>query len=94
MANELFGWNHRVRKRIIKSNIEGIEDTPWYDIVEAHYGSKENADNHKSNGWTVDGIAPGSEDIEGLRWELEHMLAALDKPIIEDEPADRKLGED
>jgi hypothetical protein len=69
---------------MVKANIDGTEFEPWYDIVEAHYASEEDADNCKSNGWTVDGIAPGSLDIEGLRWELEHMLASLDKPIIED----------
>jgi hypothetical protein len=76
-------WNHRIRKRVIP-RIEGYEATVWYDIVEAHYDSHEDADNNKISGWTVDGIAPGGETIEDLKWELEHMLAALSKPILED----------
>jgi len=70
-------WNHRIRKRIISGE-------PWYDVVEAHYESHKNAENNEECCYTEDGIAPGGSDIEELKWELEHMLAALNKPIIEE----------
>lgn len=33
--------------------------------------------------WTDDAVEVESETVEGLRWVLEHMLKALDEPVIE-----------
>lgn len=65
-------WNHRVVKVT-----EG--DELFYGIHEAYY--------HKGEGepyaWTDEPVAPIGETLDELRIELERMLAALDKPVIE-----------
>ncbi len=71
-------WNHRVRKSIVNG-------TAVYDIVEAYYASHKDADNDKHNGYTAEGITPGSETLHGLHWEVEAMMQAFSRPIIEDE---------
>jgi hypothetical protein len=64
-------WNHRV---FVKRTDEGL----WYSIRETFYEDGE------VKGWTKDEIAPASESLEGLKWVLEQMLKALDKPVLED----------
>jgi hypothetical protein len=65
-------WNHRV----VESHYNG---EPWFTIHEVHY------DNGKPIARTENAIAPAGETIEDLKWELEQMLACLDKPILTDE---------
>jgi hypothetical protein len=66
-------WNHRV----VKKNYDGEIQ---YGIHEAFYNDKDELINI-----TVDPVEVASETIEGLRWTLQKMLEALDKPIIDDE---------
>ena len=73
-------WNHRVRKIYFENIDSEIEE--WFDIVECYYETDEDADNNRSGGYTQDGIQPGGSDLSNLKWELEHMLLALDKPVI------------
>lgn len=70
-------WNHRVIKRTDKSTGED-----YYAIHECYYGVE--GEGGERVGWTKDPIAPQGESLADLRWCLEHMLKALDKPIIED----------
>ncbi len=71
-------WNHRVRRQTYAG------DQDWYEIVEAHYDTAEDADAHNASAVTTDAITPGGETLDDLRDELVHMLAALDKPIIDE----------
>lgn len=68
-------WNHRVVKRIVK---ECGEDTERFGIHEAFY------DIESETLWTDEPVSVEGESIAELRETLERMLAALDKPIIDD----------
>lgn len=63
-------WNFRVCKLIEK-------DTPYYGIHEVYYD--ENNDIVSISGKTL----VISDDIEGLKWNLEKMLECCEKPIID-----------
>lgn len=65
-------WNHRVVRR-------AIDGEPFYGIHEAFYAQGVD----EPNGWTEDPAAPVGETLDELRVELERMLAALDRPVIE-----------
>lgn len=59
-------WNYRVS-----------EEEGEFFIREVYYDKDGKPDLH-----SVFAIAPSGESLEDLRWDLEAMLAALDKPII------------
>lgn len=67
-------WNHRV----MRSTRDG---ETWYGIHEVYY---EQGD---VTLWTLDPVEVASESLDGLRDTLNHMLAALDKPTL-DNPED------
>lgn len=64
-------WNYRV----VKSK-DGEDD--WYQIHSAYY------DNSELTGLSANGASPCGNTIEQLRNDLQKMLDALDKPIIEE----------
>ena len=58
----------------------------WYAIHEVFYRSDDVDDRAMDSsefGYTADPIAPRADDVDELRWVLERMLAALDKPVLE-----------
>jgi hypothetical protein len=63
-------WNHRVMKQK-----DGDDD--WYQIHEVHYKDD------KVHGYTKNGTTVAGHSIEELRWNLEKMLEALDKEILD-----------
>jgi hypothetical protein len=69
-------WNHRVVRRVYPDAAKSEE--VLYSIHECYYD-----ENGKLDMMTEDGIDPVGDDLEGLRWTLEHMLAALDKPVVD-----------
>jgi hypothetical protein len=81
-------WNHRVMRRNYVNSIGETET--MLEIHEVYYGSDgkvtsytENmiAPNHPEDGYGEAGT--GKDGLECLRWELEQMLAALDKPVLD-----------
>lgn len=66
-------WNHRVVKRRDKTIGED-----YYAIHECFY------DVDGKMGWTEQPIQVIGEDLDSLRWTLEKMMLALDRPVIED----------
>lgn len=66
-------WNHRVFKT---NNPHGDE----YEIREVYYDEETDA----ITAYTGEGHAPWGVDMDDLRWVLEHMLASLDKPVIDE----------
>ena len=74
-------WNHRVVRRTTEHVLGGktFAETV-YGIHEVH-SSEEDPD--RIGLWTVDPVDVVCSDLEGLRWTLEHMLAALDKPVLD-----------
>lgn len=65
-------WNYRVMRHVG----DGEE---WLGIHEVYYD-----DNGKPNGHTEDEIAPTSDEgVDGLRWVLDRMMEALDKPVLD-----------
>ena len=78
-------WNHRVVKKICPYTGEAI-----YEIREAYYfndkhESKQNiSDDEIPSSYTINAIAPMGETIDDLKWVLNKMLEACDKPVIVD----------
>lgn len=72
-------WNHRVVRR----DFGGGE--VHYSIHEVYYDEP----NGPPRSCTMEPVAPYAESVEkndedqGLRWVLERMLAALDKPVLD-----------
>ena len=73
------GWNHRVFRHVKIDNITG-EKTVIYAIHETYYKSR---DSDEVSGFTSEYVAPFGETLEELREELEMMLKACDKPILD-----------
>lgn len=73
-------WNHRILARKHKGEV-------YYQIHEVYYD-----DNGKPNSYTANPITISSDDIEGIKWQLEHISKCLDKPILslEDFPNEYK----
>lgn len=74
------GWNYRViRKKIERSDdyMYGIHEV-WYD------------DNDQIDGWT-DEIAPYGESFLELKNNLNYMIKATQKPILEEKEIDGEL---
>ncbi len=65
-------WNYR----IVKKTVDG-EDL--YGIHEYYY------DADGRYGWTEDAVEVIADSVEGIKWVLESMMLALDRPVIEDE---------
>ena len=76
-------WEYRVVKRTMKAgeHAPGIpaEDETWLSIHE--YFSPADWNGGKGS-ITVDGMEPQGDTLDELREDLEHMLAALDKPVL------------
>lgn len=68
-------WNYRV----VSFDQSEYGEPPWLEICEVYYDPSGNPNAHTSTGVPV-----SSESIEGLKWVLEQMIEALDKPIIQE----------
>lgn len=71
------GWNYRV---FLKKQpaVEGLDsDISIFEIGEAYY------DENGSPSALADRAEPFSESLAGLKWTLEKMLEACEKPIID-----------
>lgn len=64
-------WNYRVIRHV-KNNEE------FYHVHEVYYD-----DNGTPTMVSTEPIAPYAESVEDLKWVLERMLEALDKPILD-----------
>lgn len=83
-------WNHRVTKEVFVDSETGETLETVHTIVEAYY--YEEVSNTVPDSWG--GVTLNSiEGVEGLRWQLEHMLKALDKPVLVVEN-DKIVGEE
>lgn len=63
-------WHYQIRRR--------TEDgETWYDVVEVYVNPR---------GWTVDGVRPAGDSVEGVVACLEQMLADVKRyPVLEEE---------
>lgn len=67
-------WDHRVYRQTL------ADGEIWFTIREAFY----EGDSENPHSWTEDAIAPGGNTLRELRTELERMLRACDRPVLED----------
>jgi hypothetical protein len=68
-------WSYRVVKQVTKIPLGDIDIS--YSIHEVYYDSNGDIIN------ISEGLAhPISDDIEGLQWNLERMIEACKKPVI------------
>lgn len=68
-------WNHRIIKRTSDGEVV-------YEMCEAYYNDAGNL-----CGITTDAISPYGDSVDGdfgLRWVLQKMLEACDKPVLDD----------
>ena len=78
------GWNYRVMRH--QPNPARGEREVWYAIHEVFYRNDAVDDrtvDSSETGYTEEPVAVVADDVDGLRWVLEQMLAALDKPVLE-----------
>lgn len=78
------GWNYRVMRH--QPDPARGEAEEWFAIHEVYYRSDDVDDrtvDSSETRYTVDAITPRANNVDELRWLLEQMLAALDKPILE-----------
>lgn len=66
-------WNYRIVKRTDKSTGED-----YYGVHECFYDA-----DGKKPGWTENPVSVISETPEGIKWVLDKMALALDRPIID-----------
>ncbi len=66
-------WNYRVFRGA------DPDGSPWYEIREVHYDTE-----RKVAAWAESGAAPMGETFKELINDLAWVLAALDKPILDD----------
>lgn len=90
------GWNYRVIKtklQYIDETTIGhpISETEYYAIHEVHY------ENDKPRSYTSNPVKPeafmefeDSKPLADIRWQLEKMLVALDKPVLTPEDFEKK----
>lgn len=67
-------WNYRV----IKFSNRESDGEHWYEIREVYYTDE------KPTSYTAEAEGVGSDDIDGLKWELERMREALGKPVLDE----------
>ena len=73
-----FHWNHRVVRRVYHHS--GHEEVT-YAIHEAHY--REEGKGSGKCDITMNPTDVSGESVDDLKWTLEHMLKALDKPVLD-----------
>ena|SRR2546421_10836271 len=73
-----FHWNHRVVRRVYH---HGKQDEVVYSIHEAHY--REEGKGSGPCDITMNPTDVSGESVDDLKWTLEHMLKALDKPVLD-----------
>ncbi len=67
-------WEYRV----IKDSHESEDDFYiYYSIREVYYNKK-----NEINGWSSNSIEPMGETLEELKSDLDHMVKALNKPVL------------
>ena len=79
-------WNYRVLRKYLPD-----KDYTWLEITEVHYEDGKPVLYAEGIGPVTSGGdgQPDDESLTDMKWTLERMLEALDKPIL-DERADFK----
>lgn len=67
-------WDYRVVRRVVDGEVV-------FGIHEGYYGLGEVG----STAWTADPVTIVADSVEGLRTELGHVVAALERPVIDGE---------
>ena len=65
-------WDYRVIKHVRQGE-------SWLEIHEAYYEKGED----EPGSWTEESVKPMGETVEELQKDLEYMLQALEKPVLE-----------
>lgn len=78
------GWNYRVMRHSSKN--ENTEEAEvWLGIHEVYYRDDDVDDltvDVNETGYTVEPVRVTADDVDGLRWVLQKMSEALDKPVL------------
>lgn len=73
-------WDYRLMRRKVHNPVTKLDDD-YYTIHEVYYDGE-------SFSYTKEAIDVGADSPEDVKWMLEHMLRALDKPVLEYEEDD------
>lgn len=76
-------WNYRVMRRIYPEReigksgvkIEGEEEFAFYEV---YYD-----DDDKPDGWSKDPQPMTALDVDGIRWTVEKLKEAMEKPVLD-----------
>jgi hypothetical protein len=72
-------WNFRVLRHL-SPPIGAVEQEPTFAIHEVYFDKGKEATPHSC---ATGSVTLSSDNVDGLRWMLEQMAKALDKPIID-----------
>jgi hypothetical protein len=78
------GWNYRVMRHA-PDPAKGLRE-PWYAIHEVYYRNDEVDDlsvGVSETEYTHDPITVSGGDLDELRWMLDKMREALEKPVLD-----------
>lgn len=75
-------WNYRVFRTTSVHPITGDEFS-WYDIREAYYNG-----NPEPSGYSLTPDPVCGNSLEELQWQLQSMLEAISKPVVDIEKND------
>lgn len=71
------GWNHRLMRHRDKLPNGDIDEVLVFHEVYYKDGTDE------VDGWTENGITIVGETVDDIRWNLDKMIEALNKPILD-----------
>jgi len=71
-------WNHRVIRHKNDKKLSDISEEYWYAIHEVHYDDQE-----EPVSCTSDPIQIIQEDLAAIKWEVDKIKEALEKPILD-----------
>ena len=69
-------WNYRILARRINSEIQ-------YGVYEVHYNEYNSIVAYTENPIQIFGYSDDEDPIENIKWQLDAMLLALDKAILD-----------
>lgn len=75
-------WNYRVVKHV--TELPGYGEETWYSVHEHHFNVEDEEDElfPEIGSITINRMAPSGESVDELKRELERMLKACDKEVL------------
>lgn len=79
-------WNYRVLRRPMVTLSRNVTTDPYYEIIEAYYNEAGEIDGYAEK------VSPYGDTVEDLQADLNRMLEATTKPVLDLEDVGEKKG--